>query len=538
MKLRSISIDDELSFVVSKILKLLKTRGRFDPFFCLYHPGYPSLLSIKDSLINSGVKVKAANFKSKDLHSIPTPAVTYFRQEKEENEFIIIRKINLGMVLIERFNSGLQKVPVEEFKNKWDGYVLLVENDSTHYQVPESEAENATSNLSTAGVLFFVLAFGILLITALSYGRIGFPWIILVLNILGIVITSLLVTKELFPHKDFKVIDKFCEGENLSCKSVLNSKAAHLLSWISWSEVGFIYFAGATLSILISATSNLLIEVLGLLAVISLGSAPFIIYSIYYQGFVLRKWCFLCLVTQLLLGILLFLYYGFLYTFDGQNIFLATSICLISISICSAVWLLTKGLLANNSTIMNYKERVTLFKADIEYFEYALKSGEQFTGVYLNPDVEFGSKEAVIKIVGVLSFDCAYCLTICKELLTLRNKFGDNINVRIIFSTRNATVKDNPLFINMQSEQCNDHNLQLLEAWLNSENNNKRVKTQISDIQSIDRAEIIALERLEWLNKNRINATPTVFINNSKMKEGLSLLDFDFYFRKKISYEN
>jgi len=92
--------------------------------------------------------------------------------------------------------------------------------------------------------------------------------------------------------------DKLCHlNKATNCNTVLNDKASKVFGWFGWADVGFVYFTGGFLFLLL----NLNEQSLSLLAILSALSVPYPLFSIYYQGFVLKKWCPMCLGIQLIL---------------------------------------------------------------------------------------------------------------------------------------------------------------------------------------------------------------------------------------------
>ena len=85
-----------------------------------------------------------------------------------------------------------------------------------------------------------------------------------------------------------RLADKICGlSSGVDCDSVLSSEASRIFGNINLADVGIIYFTSTLLYILGGAT----LSQLWLLAVVSAVSIVFPVYSIYYQGFRLRKWC-------------------------------------------------------------------------------------------------------------------------------------------------------------------------------------------------------------------------------------------------------
>src|SRR6202012_5749326 len=96
-----------------------------------------------------------------------------------------------------------------------------------------------------------------------------------------------------------------------SCNAILSSGAPKIFKWLTWSEVGFFYFAGTWLLPLFGGHSCAILQMLAVLNIISL---PYTFYSIYYQARVAKEWCVLCCTVQGLLwlefGVLVTIYPG------------------------------------------------------------------------------------------------------------------------------------------------------------------------------------------------------------------------------------
>ncbi len=74
---------------------------------------------------------------------------------------------------------------------------------------------------------------------------------LLLIKLTGCIITGLLLRFEI--DKSNPLLKQFCTaGKNTNCSAVLNSKSAKLFNFISWSEIGFFYFAGSFIFLLLS----------------------------------------------------------------------------------------------------------------------------------------------------------------------------------------------------------------------------------------------------------------------------------------------
>ncbi|MCD7849937.1 MAG: vitamin K epoxide reductase family protein [Parabacteroides sp.] len=112
--------------------------------------------------------------------------------------------------------------------------------------------------------------------------------------------------------------EKVCKiGKYTGCEDVLNSPAAKIGN-ISMSDIGIVYFAGGIFTLALSVYVGQQYLVFPVLLLFSLCSIPYILFSISYQAFKVRKWCPFCLsvIFMLLLECLLAIFDMKSYSFD------------------------------------------------------------------------------------------------------------------------------------------------------------------------------------------------------------------------------
>jgi len=147
--------------------------------------------------------------------------------------------------------------------------------------------------------LYWALVFHTTYFTNLS-------WQIILLTLFktaGLITSILLLIQSIDSNNP--LVQVLCQGGGKTdCNAILSSKAAKVPIPIAigieltWSEVGFFYFAGTWLLLLFGGGSPAIWQALALLNFISL---PYTVYSIYYQARVAKQWCVLCCTVQALL---------------------------------------------------------------------------------------------------------------------------------------------------------------------------------------------------------------------------------------------
>src|SRR5690606_5988514 len=119
------------------------------------------------------------------------------------------------------------------------------------------------------------------------------------LKIIGFSVSTLFIWSEM--GKSNGTLQKFCkDGKKVSCNEVVHSRHSKILGVFSFSALIFSYYFSSLLTLAITGFSS---SEFSLLSYISLLSLPFIVYSIYLQGRVLKKWCKLCLIISSLLSL-------------------------------------------------------------------------------------------------------------------------------------------------------------------------------------------------------------------------------------------
>ena len=132
----------------------------------------------------------------------------------------------------------------------------------------------------------------------------------------GLYYLSLLILHEFEVHLSFT--DKLCHlNKATNCNTVLNDKASKVFGWFGWADAGFIYFTGWLL-FLVQGFNGQGLSIIGYFIGIIL---PYPLFSIYYQGFVLKKWCPMCLGVQFILILSLFYcFHNFQFSFSFNTL--------------------------------------------------------------------------------------------------------------------------------------------------------------------------------------------------------------------------
>src|SRR5690606_14479983 len=112
---------------------------------------------------------------------------------------------------------------------------------------------------------------------------------------LGLYISYLLVKEKVGYHSP-SVLSVCTSLPNSNCNDVINSKGGNITKEVSLADASLLYFLILLISY-IFWQNNFAITGLLLLGI------PVGVFSLYYQGVVLKKWCPLCIGIVIILGL-------------------------------------------------------------------------------------------------------------------------------------------------------------------------------------------------------------------------------------------
>ena len=290
-----------------KYLKLPFTRSYLKKAL-LEHPDYPSLLSISDVLGSdynvANVALKMQREQILAEQGITAPFIIHIQNSKAGTVFAVVTAFSEDH--IELYDPVAQKVKQlspKDFDAIYRGTLLAVEAEEN---AGEKEYEQHRKEEERWRVMHYFLAFClpvltfltcILVITSHQSDAVVSPVLFTVLTLSGCIVSTLLLWNEVDQYNP--ALKQICQaGKKVNCSAILNSKAATIFG-LSWSSIGFTYFAGMLIVLLVAGLTNA--PALLLLSWINIGALPYVLFSIYYQWQVAKQWCLLCLLVQGLL---------------------------------------------------------------------------------------------------------------------------------------------------------------------------------------------------------------------------------------------
>lgn len=492
------------------------------------HPNYPSLLAIADCFTEWQVANEALNVDKAAYREIATPFIAHFNDH--EGTFILVHKSNEGQITYSNEEKYKAFMSTKDFLLNWSGNILLAEaNDESGEPEYLENKRNDISKIAKFPLLFIILIMGIIL--ALDYTSLTIPYVLLlIVNLIGVGVTILLLIINIDTNNP--LVQNLCSTANKNnCNAILKSGAAKLNNWLSWSEIGFFYFSGISLSLLMVP------ENLSLLMWLNVLVLPYVGYSIGYQ-YKHKTWCLLCCAVQ----IVLLLEFSIALWFSLLSLDLAVfkptfSLVYILFSFASPVvfWYLLKPIFVQLVQFEPLKEQLKRFKYNGELFNQILRGQPNYLiGDDIMP-ITLGNPKAKIVITIVSNPFCGPC---AKAHRTVHEwmQYRDDLQLKIIFSTRNSDDDQRTKIARHLITLNSLNDTKLLETALVDWyfdyyfQNTSKYDTWAKKYPVIFNGNIntVTEKHKIWCEMAQITFTPTIFVNGFKLPEPYRLEDIKY----------
>lgn len=494
------------------------------------HPLYASLLGISDVLDNWNVPNAAYQLTFEQLitDDVPTPFIASFIRDS----FVLVNHITEEYVITSNEKKENQKLTAGLFKDLYGGTILIAEksNNSGEAGYRKKKWVEVFNKWSVfTGIAGIALIFIAFLFGFSSFLK-GIDSRIILLSIFksaGLGVTIVLLMQSV--NANSSVVKKLCGDDSTrNCNAILSSRAASINDWISWSEVGFFYFAGSWIVLLFN---NKNMHLLQMLALISLTALPYTVYSIYYQWRVAKQWCILCCSVQAVLWLDFFAFWPFLISIKELPDAKTFLILIMDFFIPVFIWLTLKPLLSNLQVITTLKKQLRTFKYNLMVFQKIMNEQQQHQLLSEDHSIIIGDKEAE-KIITIISNPyCGHCAETHKALDEWINERRD-IKLQLVFSTPNTAETITHVSSHMLALK-KEYDSQSIKAaiseWYDRKFKNYTIWAQnYPVIAELGANENLEVQRL-WCNSTETIGTPQIFINGRKLPYSYEVKDLKYF---------
>ncbi|WP_153798437.1 vitamin K epoxide reductase family protein [Foetidibacter luteolus] len=536
--------DRNVLYVTAKLLEILKVNVTVTSIqkALLSHPHHLSLFSINESLQKWKLDTYPLKIQASDLADITCPFIAYLWHGRK---FIVIVETSDDAIWYFDDEDKKRRMEMADFLLYWDGVMLAAEATAQsgekdykallqkeklgHYKIP---------GLVVGLVLLLSTRASFVFLTNVETEGLYFT-LLAACKITGLCIALILLLHDYDSQN--ALLKQLCSsGKKTNCSAVLSSKAAKTVGGLSWSEVGFIYFMGGALFLLMAGTAAL-----PLMFWLNIAALPYVIFSVTYQAVKVKQWCVLCLVTQILLVT------EFLSVFAASNGFFSLSgtgtqdtwlLLVLSFFIPSFAWFFSKQYVYSAKTKNKLEYLLARFKNSPEVFYAMLHKQVPVTSQPQPGEVgiTLGNPAASNTLIKVCNPYCGPCAKAHPEIEELIHN-NDNWKVQIIFSAK--AVENDLKFIAathlmsiseiFEKENKSWMKTRALDDWyLSSYPSNQEkydvfaAKYPVNIEVPAQKARIAAMYK--WCEANGIMFTPTFFVNGYHLPEQYNISDLQY----------
>lgn len=367
-----------------------------------------SIRGISDALDELHIDNEVYQLPADLLEKLNTPFIAALHSPKFP--FCVVEKIEEGQIGIIGDSFTHHRIPKTVFLKKWTGAALVGEVTEQTVSERMYRLHNLLDWVNQRRVILGICILALYTLIGISVNHFSsFFFIHVVLLWLGVAVSAAIIYKESY-NKDF--LKRFCSiGKVVDCNRVLNSSGSKFFGIMKLGELSLLFFATLLCYTLAFKDIYYAISFWGVAI-----AFVFTVYSVFYQAFVVKKWCMLCMCINLLIwGDVTMLYLirnNVYYFFDIWSVF---SFCTITILLFIA-WLIIKQLLNDNKEKRLLKEKIAyLYEPKIfNALLYAEKKCEHLDRSYLfhNSLVSTGKEFSI-----VISLNCVLCAELYRQLI-------------------------------------------------------------------------------------------------------------------------
>ncbi|QSB29148.1 thioredoxin domain-containing protein [Flavobacterium sp. CLA17] len=473
------------------------------------HPDYPSFLAVSDTLTFFNIANGVLSVGIAEIELLPDRFVAFLEIEKGQPQFFFIEKKD--STYFYSHNKTATALSLQELERFWKNRVLLIEKSGADADPPATTATNYWVLPGLSVLLLFVL---------LLQSKAGLnAKLFLALPALGLFF-SFAALRDLFSHKSV-LLDSFCNMTSAeSCEKVTQSAKWKIFETVSFSDLSLIFFSYQFICLLLFLfieNTEAYFETQILLLTIAL---PVLFISLYYQKFVEKMWCPVCLaIISVILSELgyVWFYYNFDFNVTAQAI-LISAFVFVTVAL---IWFSLKKLLRQQKELKEFHIAGNRFKRNYEIFKNNLLASE----ISANSEIESGSiilgnRDASLKIIVVTSPFCSFCAEVHTVIEEILSKYSDlvSFDLRFNFNEVNSDARSQrvhqkllSIYYNYGQEAFRD----VLHQWFTDFATKDEKIMDRPEIMSRDDRSIqeILKEQFLWNQANDVAYTPSMFIN-------------------------
>lgn len=512
--------------LLSKLLLLLKVKHtEYSDKLYFEHPYKYTFYGLERMLSLYNMETNALMLKNKDeLEKLDTPFLA-----EVNNDITIIEKISRDGVSFDWYDEKMN-VSYDTFKEIASGAVLLVYPNNTTIEPAYYEHLKTIrwDLLERIGVVILSL----LIFTTISlFQEIHdslFVYSYSIIGVVGVWISYLIIRKT--ASFESQIADKICSLLKTStCNNVLQMPGSKVFNRYGLGEIGFAYFLSLSV---FSLSAFSFFE--GAAVFISVIALTFPIWSLWYQQFVAKSWCALCLVV---LGLLLL--QGGLCIYHSQHITLASTTVLRGIVLWGMVFVLTTfsvhqivGWVTKGISATEAKTQLLQIKHKKDVQEFLFSQEKDYSITEATSRILFGDPHSQYTVTILSNPYCEPCAKMHTHMQAILDAGGKVQYVFSYFSEELSNV--NKLLIATYFQKGKDIAWQVLSEWYHGGKN--KGESFFTEALPIDSSLVVEEFRHhnEWREETMFTSTPTILFNGKPLPNVYSISDIVFIIKNKL----
>ncbi len=393
----------------------------FEDFEC--SPDYPSLLAVVSALEAWGISVDGLRMAPEHLVGVTGPIIFSLRS----GALAFVPRLRHGHTVSLRHSGAQHTLPWATFLEQWDGVVLQPApgkpvRPRTPRNAPDGPARQFRAAVAVAALVALIAAVGsTVLPSSAAVPLAGYA----LLALFGFGLAIGLAREELGIGSFMSALCR--AGSTLNCQSVLSSRAAKL-GPVSMADVGVAYFSGSLLALLTGAADSPWLT--SALLLMSLAALPYTVFSVVYQGFIVRQWCPLCLMVQ---GVLL-AQAAWLLAVGPSALLHPPSAGLVAFAVAfalpGAAWVLAKPGVRASLQAPALRAAYARLERNAGVIQALLNGADEEAGPEVKLEFKQGTDGAPLQVTAYTDPACPHCADLHEALEPLVRQYGSVCQVR------------------------------------------------------------------------------------------------------------
>lgn len=517
----------------------------------LGHPDFPALTAAQEALTALGFHCCASTSAFPALTALKSGEWAMIKEKKGED---IVMLTPLGIK---------RRISSREFENERDPSAPMLTGSAPPSDAPTRRFNSTKRGFAgfPSGILIMIILPLIALTSFLLLRNAGSGLNSMLIGLglvkmMGVLLCALLAFGEMKTNQNPLI--SCASGGWSDCGGVAASPAGRFMG-IPMSDIGMIYFLGGLLALWLALPGGEAAKVLLPLSLLNLLTLPYSIFSVFYQGIVLRAWCRICLLVQALFWIEFNLLADFLAKNLKKGLNDMSVYTLLGFVLGATVWRGIKhirGLRGQNDVLIMANQQQ---RSDPRYIAALLASTPSAVMEDFPGEPFIGDKNAPFHVVLLINPLCPPCGDSLRELNTLMAMRLGGIRATLRFQTENpgrstlspsrtgqtsgSSFPDAGVAAHLTALGLENHReiaWKAILSWFSQPSSLSwrsfekwRRRHRLGKDSTLRQGEGIISGHREWLEKNNLQVTPLFWVNGIRLPSGFSPLDMWLYFLRK-----